>query len=63
MRAVLQWLVDGLLDNLLPAMIASPLLISAFALLALAYTEAHRRTKARAPGDAKGRYWRQDQSH
>jgi hypothetical protein len=44
-RAVLQWLVDGLLDNLLPAMIASPLLISAFALFALAYIEAHRRAK------------------
>ncbi len=39
------WLVDGLLGNRLPAMIACPLLISAVVLLALAYTEGHRGPK------------------
>ena len=45
MTAVFRWLVDGLFDNALQAMIACPLLVSAFAFLVLAYTDAHRRSQ------------------
>ncbi len=39
MKPVFQWLLDGFLNNLLLAMIACPLLISAVAFVALAYID------------------------
>ncbi|MGO9830244.1 MAG: hypothetical protein ACLPJH_08885 [Myxococcaceae bacterium] len=49
MKAVFQWLLDGFLNNPLLAMIACPLLISAFAFVVLAYVDTRRSRKHPRP--------------